>query len=117
MRKDCAGLIFKISLSYLPIRTQPIGPAHGMFETASASDAAFTARIVGSFSSTDNTVTITCTAWRIDWSKSGRRERSITRLAKIASSLGLPSLFTNLQPEIFEQSIRHAVQVIVTVIS
>src|SRR5207237_669194 len=84
------GFILRVSSSYFPIRTQPIGPFHGIFDTASASEAAFTAKIVGSLSSTEITVTITCTAWRMAWSKSGRKVRSITRLANIASSEGFP---------------------------
>ena len=56
------GLTIKFSSMYLPIRTQPTGPAQGILETAKAKEAALTARIVGSLSSTERTVTITCTA-------------------------------------------------------
>ena len=103
-RMDFGAFTKRFSVSYLPIRTAPTGPAQGMFDTESAKDAAFIASITGSFSSTEITVTITCTAWRIDCSKSGRRVRSITREARIASSDGLPSRFTKRLPEIFPEA-------------
>ena len=50
------------SLLYLPMRTAPIGPAQGIFDTWSANEAAFIAKMTESLSSTEITVVITCTA-------------------------------------------------------
>ena len=82
-----------------PILVVPIGPFHGIFEIASAAEVVMLAKMSGLFSpSTDKTVTITWTSFFNAFGKKGRIERSIIRAVKIASSDGLPSLFTQRLP-------------------
>jgi len=75
-----------------PIFTAPTGPAHGMSEMTSAVEAPLMLRIVGSFSwSTDSTVDTTWISSRNPSGNSGRSGLSVSRDARIAVSLGLPS--------------------------
>ena len=74
------------------MRTAPTGPWNGMSEITNAVDAPLMLRIVGSFSwSTESTVEMTCTSSLNPSGKSGRSGRSVSREARIACSLGLPS--------------------------
>ena len=74
------------------MRTAPTGPWNGMSEIVSAVEAPLMLRMVGSLSwSTESTVEMTCTSSRKPSGKSGRSGRSVSREARIAVSLGLPS--------------------------
>ena len=76
-----------------------MGPFHGMGEIAMAAETATSANTSASFSpSTDNTVIITCTSRLNAFGKSGRIDRSMTRPANTASSVGLPSRLTHRDP-------------------
>jgi len=72
-----------------------------MSETARANEDALIANIPGSCFPTDNTVTIICTVFLIYFLKSGLMVLSITRLERIASSDGFPSLRIKRDPKIF----------------
>ncbi len=84
----------------VPMSTAPTGPFHGIGDVASASDAALIARIPGSESPTESTVTITCTAFFICFEKSGRMVRSMIRDVSTASSDGRPSRLLYCPPRI-----------------
>ncbi len=76
-----------------------IGPFHGIFEIDKAAEVAILASISGSFSpSTESTLIITWISFFSSFGKSGLIDLSIRRAVKIASSVGLPSLFTHLLP-------------------
>ena len=87
--------------STIPMRTEPVGPSHGISEIASATEDPIIAAISeGASSSTDMTVATTCTSLKKPFGNSGRSGLSIRRELRIAFSLGLPSLFIN-PPGIF----------------
>ncbi len=89
---DAASLIY-------PTRTPAIGPFHGIGEMAIAAEVATNPNTSGSFSpSTESTVIITCTSCLYAFGNNGRIDRSITRPASTASSVGLPSRFTQRDP-------------------
>ena len=84
-----------------PTRTAASGPFQGTGERPSAVDAATTPSTSASFSwSADSTVTKTWTSFLKPSGKSGRIERSISRLARISLSEGRPSRLRN-PPGIF----------------
>ena len=94
------GLIINFP-STLPTLTPAIGPLNGIFEMDTASDDASIAVNSGEQSwSTDNTVEITCTSFLNPSGNNGLIGRSIILAARVAASLGLPSLFIN-PPGIF----------------
>ena len=75
-----------------PTKTPAMGPFQGMLEMESAIDAPIIAEISGEQSgSTDITVRLMTTSLRRSFGKRGRMGLSITRDARIACSVGLPS--------------------------
>src|ERR1035437_10118998 len=81
------------------MRTAPTGPFQGIGEIAKAAEAATTAKTSGEFSpSTDKIVAIIWTSFLNSLGKSGLTERSMRRPERMASSVGLPSLLTHLEP-------------------
>ena len=94
---SCWKVGLRIQLpSTRPTRTPASGPFHGTGERLSAVEAATTPRMSASFSwSADSTVTKTWTSFLKPSGKSGRIERSISRLARISLSEGRPSRLRN----------------------
>jgi len=79
-----------------PTMTPPIGPLNGMSEMESAAEVPIMAEISGEQSwSTLMTMSTICTSFRKPSGNSGRIGRSVSRLARIALSLGRPSRLMN----------------------
>jgi len=85
------GLMTKPS-SVRPMRTAPTGPGKGRSERLRAQEAPISPRVSPSFSwSEERTSAVIMVSKRIDFSKSGRRLRSMRREERISFSLGRPS--------------------------
>ena len=91
----CADVgLMTYSPSTRPTETPEIGPFHGISEMESAMLVPTMPAISGAQSwSTLITVQTTETSFRMSFGKSGRIGRSITRLVRIALSVGRPSRF------------------------
>ena len=92
---SAVGLITN-SLPTLPTITPDTGPSKGILEMPRQRLVPNKAAISGELSgSTDNTVLTTCISWRKASSNIGLIGLSINLAAKVAASLGLPSLLIN----------------------
>ena len=94
---SCWKVGLRIQLpSTRPTRTPASGPLNGIGERLSAVEAATMPSTSASFSwSAESTVTKTCTSFLKPSGKSGRIERSISRLARISLSEGRLSRLRN----------------------
>ena len=78
--------------SMKPMRVAEMGPPKGMSEMERAADAPMIARCCGSCSwSAESVVMMTWRSERIPLGKRGRRGRSVSRMVRMASWVGLPS--------------------------
>ena len=74
------------------MRVAATGPLNGIWDTDNAADAPMMPRMSGWFSwSAERTVVMICTSFRIPLGKRGRRGRSVSRAASVASVVGRPS--------------------------